>query len=179
MHASSGKPVTGDVDFLLEPDDSRSPLPEVVEGDGLVLAIKHDRATFDGVVAQRHRDESQTFYDVVGVDGSDVTLLKVAAEDLFPTKDNLLQRELEVGENVACLYPHAGRYKLTCKAPGLRLSGPALETFSSRDWTEKGPLQLTLRLEPSVARLRLACATEDGVPVSCLADVRRRTARAS
>ena len=34
VHASSGKPVTGDVDFLLAPDDSRSPLPEVAEGDG-------------------------------------------------------------------------------------------------------------------------------------------------
>ena len=41
----------------------------------------------------------------------------------------------------------------------------------SREISEKGPLQLTLRLEPSVARLRLACATEDGIPVSCLADV--------
>ena len=86
VHASSGKPVTGDVDFLLEPDDSRAPLPEVSEGDGLVLAIKHDRATFDGVVAQRHRDESQTFYDVVGVDGSDVTLLKVLRRRPLPNK---------------------------------------------------------------------------------------------
>ena len=43
--------------------------------------IKHDRATFDRVVAQRHRDESRTFYDVVGVDGSDVTLLKVRQDD--------------------------------------------------------------------------------------------------
>ena len=92
-------------------------------------------------------------------------------EDLAPSKDNLMQRELEIGENVACFYPHAGRYRLTCKAPGLRLCGPSLRTFSSRDFMEKGPLQLTLRLEPSVARLRLACATEDGVPVSCLADV--------
>ena len=138
VHASTNKPVTGDVDFELAPDDSRSPLPEVSEGDGLVLAIKHDRSTFDGVIAQRHRDENQTFYDVVGVDGSDVTLLKVRREDLAPTKENMLQRELEIGENVACLYPHAGRYRLTCKAPGLRLCGPSLRTFSSRDWTERG-----------------------------------------
>ena len=94
VHASSGKPVTGDVDFELAPDDSRSPLPCVEAGDGLILSIKHDRSTFDGVVAQRHRDNDQTTYDVVGVDGSDVTLLKVRREDLAPAKDNLRQREL-------------------------------------------------------------------------------------
>ena len=125
----------------------------------LQMALK-DRRRSPGyvlsMVAQRHRDENQTFYDVVGVDGSDVTLLKVRREDLAPTKDNMLQREMEIGENVACLYPHAGRYRLTCKAPGLRLCGPLLRTFSARDFCEKGPLQLTLRLEPSVARLRLA-----------------------
>ena len=86
VHASSGKPVTGDVDFELAPDDSRSPLPEVSEGDGLVLSIKHDRATFDGVIAQRHRDENQTFYDVVGVDGSDLTSVKSEKGRPFPNK---------------------------------------------------------------------------------------------
>ena len=123
MHLQ-GKPVTGDVDFELAPDDSRVHYLEVAEGDGLILSIKHDRATFDGVVAQRHRDESQTLYDVVGVDGSDVTLLKVRRDDLSPHKRQFTPAELEIGENVACLYPHTGRYKLTCKAPGLRLCGP-------------------------------------------------------
>ena len=112
-------------------DDGRRP-----RGDSMPAAAK--------ISSHVRLPATHTKTVIVGVDGSDVTLLKVRREDLAPTKDNLMQRELEIGENVVCLYPHAGRYRLTCKAPGLRLCGPSLKTFSSRDFMEKGPLQLTL-----------------------------------
>ena len=167
VHASSGKAVLGDVEFELTPDDARVPLPAVGPGDGLVMTVAHDGACFDGVVSQRHRCEGRTSYDVVGVDGSDLALTSVRREDLGGD----VQRELEIGETVSCAYPHRGRYIIKCGAPGLRLAGPSIRTFAARDFTEKGPLQLTLRLEPSVGRLRVACATESGIPVGALVEV--------